>query len=87
MPPILNLACVLFGMTPDETIVAATRNAALSLGIEDEVGTIETGKQADLAVWKVPDRRHLAYRFGPVPCAAVLKKGKLVARDGALIRD
>lgn len=82
MPPILGLACLLFGMTPDEAIVAATRHGALALGIDDRVGTIEVGKQADLAVWDVPGRRHLAYRVGPIPCAAVIKRGRIVALQG-----
>jgi imidazolonepropionase len=82
MTPILSLACLLFGMTPDEAIVAATRHGALALGIDDRVGSIEVGKQADLAVWDVPGRRHLAYRFGPIPCALVIKRGRIVAREG-----
>lgn len=82
--PILNLACLLFGMTPDEAIVAATRHAALSLGIEDRVGTLEPGKQADLVVWDVPGRRHLAYRFGPLPCRLIVKRGTIVVEDGRL---
>jgi len=82
MPPILSLACLLFGMTPDEAIAAATRHGALALGIEDRVGTIEAGKQADLAIWDVPGRRHLAYRVGPVPCAVVIKRGRIVALEG-----
>jgi len=83
MPPILNLACVLFGMSPDEALVASTRHAALSLGLEERVGSLEVGKQADLALWGIPDRRHLAYRFGPIPCDAVIKRGRVVARAGA----
>jgi imidazolonepropionase len=82
MTPILGLACLLFGMTPDEAIVAATRHGALALGVEDRVGSIEAGKQADLVVWDVPGRRHLAYRIGPIPCAVVIKRGRIVARDG-----
>src|SRR5262249_50689958 len=59
MPPILGLASLLFGLTPDEAIVASTRHGALALGIEDRVGSLEVGKQADLVVWDVPGRRHL----------------------------
>jgi len=82
MTPILNLACLLFGMTPDEAIVAATRHGALALGIEDRVGSIEPGKQADLVVWDVPGRRHLAYRIGPLSCAAVVKRGRIAMEPG-----
>jgi len=82
MTPILGLACLLFGMTPDEAIVAATRHGALALGVEDRVGSIETGKQADLVVWDVPGRRHLAYRIGPIACAVVIKRGRIVAHEG-----
>lgn len=85
IPPILNLACVLLAMTPDEAIVAVTRHAALSLGLEDRIGSIEPGKQADLVVWGIPDRAHLSYRFGPIPCQAVVKRGRIVVDEGAIV--
>lgn len=59
----LNMACTLFRMTPEEALAGATREAARALGL-DEVGTISTGKRAELAVWNVDHPAELAYRIG-----------------------
>jgi imidazolonepropionase len=60
----LNLACTLFRLTPEEALAGATRNAAKALGLADEIGTIEVGKVAELAVWDVTEPAELAYRIG-----------------------
>ena len=60
----MNMACTLFGLTPEEALAGMTRNAAAALGIAGEAGTIETGKRADLAVWDVSEPAELAYRIG-----------------------
>jgi len=78
----IPLACLLCGLMPDEAIVAATINAAASVGRAGRIGSLEPGKQADMAIFDVPDRRHLAYRFGVNHCAAVVKAGRVVVRDG-----
>jgi imidazolonepropionase len=78
----IPIACLLCGLTPDEGIVAATINAAAALGRADRLGSLEPGKQADLAIFDVPDRRHLAYRFGTNHCRTVVKAGRVVVRDG-----
>ncbi len=72
------LACLLCGLTPDEAIVAVTRNAAASLGRAGSIGALAPGMQADIAIFEVPDRRHLAYRFGTNRCTGVVKKGVVV---------
>ena len=51
----LNLACTLFGLTPEEALAGVTRNAAAALGLQDEIGTLELGKAADLCVWQVEE--------------------------------
>ena len=56
---------------------AATVNAAYALGLES-LGSIETGRQADLAVLDIPDYRMLPYHFGMNPVRAVIKKGRIV---------
>ncbi len=78
MPFILALACRYEKLTPAEAIVAATINAAASLGIADRVGSLEPGKIADVLIANVPDYRHLAYRFGANPVETVIKRGRVV---------
>jgi imidazolonepropionase len=78
----VNMACVLFGLTPEEALAGVTRNAARALGLEAERGTLEVGKAADLALFAVEHPRDLAYRIGVAPCFAVVKNGRLVG--GAL---
>jgi imidazolonepropionase len=68
----LNMACTLFGLTPEEALAGATRNAARALGLQDEIGTIEVGKRADLALWKIDRPAELAYHLGANPCAGVV---------------
>jgi imidazolonepropionase len=77
MPFILALACRYEKLTPAEAIVAATLNAAHSLGIAERVGSLAPGKIADVLIANVPDYRHLAYRFGANPIETVIKRGKI----------
>jgi len=60
----LNFACTLFGLTPEEALAGMTRNAAAALGLQDEVGTISAGKAADLAVWRISRPAELCYWIG-----------------------
>jgi imidazolonepropionase len=76
MPFILALACRYAKLTSAQAIVAATVNAAYSLGIADQVGSLAPGKIADVLIADVPDYNHLAYRFGANPIEMVIKRGK-----------
>ena len=78
MPMILSLACSQLRMTPAEAIAAATINAADSLGRADRIGSIEPGKQADLAVFEVADYREIPYYFGVNTCWMTMKRGEVV---------
>jgi imidazolonepropionase len=78
MAIILSLACSLLRMTPAEAIAAATINAAYSLGREKRIGSIEVGKQADLAVFEVADYREIPYYFGVNTCWMTMKRGEIV---------
>jgi imidazolonepropionase len=60
----MNMACTLFRTTREEALCGVTIIAAQALGIGDEVGTIEVGKKAELAVWNVDQPAELAYRVG-----------------------
>jgi imidazolonepropionase len=77
MPMMVGLACMQMKMSPAEALNAATINAAYALGLES-LGSIETGRQADLAILDIPDYRMLPYHFGMNPVRAVIKKGRIV---------
>jgi imidazolonepropionase len=67
MPSLLaaiHLACAQFRLTPEEALAGATRHAARALGLEREIGTLEAGKAADIAVWDVERPAELAYWLG-----------------------
>jgi len=74
----LNMACTLFKMTPLESLQGVTINAAKALGIDKKVGSIEVGKQADLALWDLKSPTELSYWFGVNPCQMVIKNGKVI---------
>ena len=61
MPFMLSLACLQMALTPAEALTAATINAAWSLGLGDTIGSLETGKQADLLIHEFADYRELPY--------------------------
>jgi imidazolonepropionase len=79
----LSMACTLFGLTPEEALAGATREAARALGVLDEVGTIEVGKRADLAFWRVGRPAELCYGLGGNPLAAAMYRGKIRGATGA----
>jgi len=60
----MNMACALFGLTPDEALAGMTVNAARALGLEAEIGSIAAGKSADLAVWRLESLAELGYWIG-----------------------
>ena len=60
----LNMACRLFGLTPEEALLGMTRHAAAALALDREVGTITPGKAADLCVWRVSRPAELCYWLG-----------------------
>ena len=60
----INMACTLFGLTPEEALRGMTTNAAQALGLEREIGTLAPGKAADLCVWRVESLVELGYWIG-----------------------
>jgi imidazolonepropionase len=78
MPETLSWAALRYRMTAAEALTAATLNAACSLGRGEELGTLEVGKRADVAVLDVPNHRHLTYELGRNPVRAVIKGGAVV---------
>ncbi len=71
---VLNMACTLFGLTPEEALAGVTRNAARALGLADR-GRLAVGLRADLALWRIQRPAELSYWLGWSPLAAVLKDG------------
>ncbi len=72
----LNMACTLFRMTPEEALLGMTRNAAQALGYLDVCGTLEIGKAADLALWEIAHPRDLCYFVGVNPCRGSMVGGE-----------
>ncbi|HSE48345.1 MAG TPA: imidazolonepropionase [Terriglobales bacterium] len=78
IPFVLSLACTQMKMRPAEAIAAATINGAHALRLVDRKGSVEPGKDADLAVFDVRDYREIAYWFGAHRCAATVIAGGLL---------
>ncbi|WP_350432118.1 imidazolonepropionase [Shewanella sp. H8] len=75
----LNMACTLFRLTPEEALQGVTINAAKALGIDNHVGHLATGMQADFCLWDITTPAQLAYAYGVNPCQTVVKSGQVVA--------
>lgn len=74
----MSLGSLLLKMTPDEVITAVTINAAAALGLEEEKGSLEVGKRADIAIFDVPNLEYMLYHFGVNHTDTVIKDGKIV---------
>ena len=81
MPFVLSLACTQMRMSPAEALAAATTNGAWALRLGERKGSIEPGKDADLALFDVPDYRELAYWAGSNYCLLTVLGGELRNRD------
>lgn len=75
MPMAMSLACTHMKMSPAEAITAATINGAYALGLADRKGSIEPGKDADMAIFDVRDYREIAYWFGVNRCVQTMIGG------------
>lgn len=87
MPMILSLACTQLRMTPAEAISAATINPAYSLGREKQIGSLEVGKLADIAIFDVDDYREIPYYFGMNTCLTTIKRGQIVYSKSSLLAN
>jgi imidazolonepropionase len=70
-----------------EVVLALTLNAAHAVGLEDEVGSLEPGKRADLAILDTQDHLTIPYHWGVDPVATVLKDGVVVLEEGRFVAD
>jgi imidazolonepropionase len=78
LPLTMTMGCTMYKMVPKEVIQATTTHAARSMGREKEIGSLESGKQADLLVLDIPNYRYLPYHFGVDHTELVVKKGRVV---------
>jgi len=79
MPFMISLACTHMKMVPAEAIAACTMNAACALDLQQSKGSIEPGKDADLAIFDVKDYRELGYWFAWNRCAGVVVGGAVAS--------
>jgi imidazolonepropionase len=75
MPMAMSLACTQMKMSPAEAIAAATINGAWALRLAGSKGSVEAGKDADLAVFDVSDYREIPYWFGANRCVLTIMNG------------
>ena len=72
----LNMACTLFRLTPEEALAGVTRHAARALGLADR-GTLAAGQRADIVLWEIVSPAELCYRIGGNACRGVVRAGKV----------
>ena len=84
LPLVMTVACLSLKLTPSEALAAVTINAATALGIADDVGSIEPGRQADLAIWNVPTHRQIPYWPAADIVRTVVKRGRVVLERAAI---
>jgi imidazolonepropionase len=81
LPAVAAHACLDSGLTVEETLTAITLNAAASLRLASEVGSLEVGKSADVVLLDAPDDRHLLYHWGVNLVSEVVRGGSIVRRS------
>lgn len=80
----MNIACLKYRLTPEEVLTAVTLNGAAAINRSERVGSIESGKQADLVIWNAPDLEYLFYHWGVNLVRSVVKKGEFVVKERAV---
>ena len=78
LPLAMSFACVNLRMSPDEVLAAVTINAARAVALEDEIGSLEAGKAADVVVWRVPSTSQIPYWPGADLVRTVIKRGRVI---------
>jgi imidazolonepropionase len=81
LPFTMTLACVEWGFSAAQALLAVTRNAALAIGQGGRLGSLEAGKQADLVIWDAGDYREISYYTGGSLVRTIVKKGKVACKN------
>jgi imidazolonepropionase len=82
LPLAMTVACLELRLTPDEALAAVTINAAKAVGLEEEIGSLEPGKNADIVVWRVPSSAQIPYWPAADLVQTVVKRGRIVFDRG-----
>jgi imidazolonepropionase len=82
MQMIITLACYKMKLSPSEALTASTINSACAIQRQDEVGSLEIGKKADIIIFDVPNYNFIPYHFGVNLVSKVIKSGKIVIDNG-----
>lgn len=77
---IMSFASIIMKLTPEEVITAVTINGACALGLENEIGSIQEGKKADLVIFDAPNIEYIIYHFGINHAEKVIKNGLIVKK-------
>lgn len=77
----MNMACTLFGLTPEEALAGVTLHAARALGISDRCGSLQPGKEASFVAWEVSHPAELSYWLGGTLSKQVIRQGEEVWHD------
>lgn len=83
----MHLAALKMKLTPEEILVSSTYHPAIGLDIEDYVGTLEIGKNADFLICDVPNLDYFIYHYGINHVTDVYKNGRLVVKNRRIIKE
>ena len=78
LPLAMSFACINLRMSPDEVLAAVTINAARAIALEEEIGSLEPGKAADIVVWRPPTSAQIPYWPGADLVRTVVKRGRVI---------
>ena len=82
---VMQLACRLYSFSPEEALLASTWGAAKAVGLENDRGTLEVGKRADIQMWDVPGLDDVIYRLGNNAVETVIVEGEIVHSENAML--
>jgi imidazolonepropionase len=80
LPLVMTIACLEMRLSPAEALAAATINAAYAVGLAEQVGSLEPGKQADVVIWRASTVGQLPYWVGADLVDVVVKRGRVIYR-------
>ncbi len=82
---IMTFACFGMKMTPEEIIKGMTLNAAYGVDRAGDIGSLETGKKADMVIFDAPNLEYIVYHFGINHVDTVIKSGRTVVENGRIL--